>query len=131
MTTSGWLTRVRATAALLLLAACARPRAADSAARTPVDRETVVLVENRNWTDVVISLSRGGRLTRIGTVLASSEAALRFPTSWALGSSELQLAARAIGGRGTVRSEIFVLLPGQRVEWTLENKLTRASLAIY
>ena len=89
-----------------------------------------IAVENHNYNDVVISLvTNDGRVQRIGQVPGSTNSTLRFPGRMLASGPTLQLIARA--GRSEVRSERFVVQPGQQVTWTLETSLGRSTLAVF
>jgi hypothetical protein len=124
-------------AALLALAAAAsgcrhRAQAPGAEEPVPLPEYVFVTVENHNWSDVVISLGHGGAQPyRLGTVTAGQNAMLRFPGQYIAGSTPLQLIAKPVGGFSTLRSQRFVVQPGQAVTWTLENSLERSSLAVY
>ena len=86
----------------------------------PVPEFVFVAVENHD-----------GRVTRIGTATGSTNSVLRFPGYMIAGGSTLQLTARAVGGRQEIRSERFVVQPGQQVTWTIETSLARSTLAVF
>jgi hypothetical protein len=112
---------------------CAHPKKApaDEASVEVVLPEFVfVAVENHNYNDVVVSLvTNDGRVQRIGQVSGSTNLTLRFPGRMLASGPTLQLIARA--GRSEVRSERFVLHPGQQVTWTLETSLQRSTISVY
>ena len=98
----------------------------------PVPEFVFVAVENHNWSDIIVSLvTTDGRVTRIGTATGSTNSVLRFPGYMIAGGSTLQLTARAVGGRQEIRSERFVVQPGQQVTWTIETSLARSTLAVF
>ena len=100
--------------------------------RSALPEFVFVAVENHNWSDVIVSLvSNDGRVTRIGTVTGSTNAVLRFPGRLLISGPTLQLVARQVGGQTEVRSDRFVVQPGQQVTWTLETSLGRSSIAVF
>ena len=108
------------------------PEAEDESAAMPVPEFVYVAVDNHNWGDVIVWLiNSAGQGIRLGTVTAASSTTLRFPGRYIAGSQAVRLQARAIGGRTTVYSERFTVIPGQQVTWTLESSLARSSLAVY
>jgi len=133
--------RPAATAALAITAACARhrtgaaaggtPSAADSA-RALATRTIDVLIENHNFNDVDIGVqTAGGQVQRMGTVAGNAKKQLGFRASYAAASQSLQLVAHLVGARDNFYSERFTVQAGQRVVWSLENGLTRSTIAIY
>lgn len=130
------LSRLAFLAAFLSVAACAHHRRAKNGAEDdeplPVPEFVMVSVENHNWSDVIVWLVQAdGMTTRIGTVSGSSNAVLQFRGSYITGGGSLQLLARPVGGRTSLRSERFTVQPGQQVMWTIETSLARSSLAVY
>lgn len=119
--------------ATIVMVGCAHPKKApaDEASTEVVLPEFVfVAVENHNYNDVVVSLvTNDGRVQRIGQVSGSTNLTLRFPGRMLASGPTLQLIARA--GKSEVRSERFVLHPGQQVTWTLETSLQRSTIAVY
>lgn len=98
----------------------------------PLPDSVYVSIENHNWSDIVIMLSRGGgQPFRLGTVTAGHNVVLSFPGEYIAASAPLQLLAKPIGGFSTLRSERFSIQPGQSVTWTLESSLQRSTLAVY
>ena len=74
---------------------------------------------------------RDGQRTRVGMVTASTEQTFALSPSLTRGVGTLQLEAHSIGAPGGIRSEAMAARPQMQIEWTLENNLSRSSLAIY
>jgi hypothetical protein len=133
------LTRRALLTALLAVSGTVAATSCRHGARAPAENDAVpipefvlVSVDNHNWSDVVVSLVRGGAQPfRLGTVTAGQSTVLRFPGQYIAGSTPLELLAKPIGGFSTLRSPRFVVQPGQSVTWTLENALERSSLAVF
>jgi hypothetical protein len=111
------------------LAGCGRHRINDDLA---ADNASTLQVVNHHWGDVDVFVIRDGQRTRIGQVTASSDANFVLAKSMTNGGGTLQLQAHAVGQAGAVSSETISVRPGgMQLSWTLENGLTRATLAFY
>jgi hypothetical protein len=126
--------RKRWLAALVIasvLAGCAKHRITDD--DMSGDASSTLHVVNHHWGDVDIFVSRDGQRTRVGQVTASAEENFVLPKSvTGGGGGTLQLQARALGSSRAISSESISIRPGgMQITWTLENNLSRATLAFY
>jgi len=126
--------RKRWLAALVIvgvLAGCARHRLTDDDFSS--DNSLTLHVVNHHWGDVDIFVNRDGQRTRVGQVTASSEENFVLPKSvMGVGGGTMQLLAHAVGSSGAISSESISIRPGgMQITWTLENNLSRATLAFY
>ena len=122
----GWLV---ALAVVSVLSGCAKQRINEEMGS---DNSSTLQVVNHHWGDVDIYVIRDGQRSRVGTVTASAEENFVLAKSITSGSGTLQLLARALGGSGVISSETITVRPGgMQITWTLENNLTRATLAFY
>ena len=112
-----------------VLGGCARHRINDDMAS---DNASTLQVVNHHWGDVDIYVIRNGQRTRVGQVTASAEGNFVLAGSITSGGGTLQLQAHAVGMSGAISSEAIATRPGgMQITWTLENNLTRATLAFY
>jgi hypothetical protein len=126
--------RKRWLAALVIagvLAGCAKHRLTDDDMAS--DASSTLHIVNHHWGDVDIYVNRDGQRTRVGQVTASAEE--NFVLSKSVtggGGSTIQFQAHAVGSSGAISSESISVRPGgMQITWTLENNLSRATLAFY
>ncbi len=101
-----------------------------SSQETPPVSEVALSVTNHYKLDVVVYVVHDGQRTRVGTVTASSIQTFILPP-WQIGQGrEVQLVGHPIGGVEVAETELLVVQPGQRIEWTLESNLSRSSVAV-
>ena len=113
-----------------VLAGCAKHRISDD--DMSGDASSTLHIVNHHWGDVDIYVNRDGQRTRVGQVTASAEENFVLPKSVTSGGGTLQLQAHAVGMSGAISSESIAVRPGgMQITWTLENNLTRATLAFY
>jgi len=119
---------VAAAAVLLAAPAC---RGHQSAEPLPLGVPATLHVENHHWLDVNILVLHDGQRTRLGTVTATSVKDFVFPNQLLADLGEIRLIADPVGSTSSLTTELIVLKPGTRVQWTLESSLQRSSLAVY
>lgn len=97
-----------------------------------LDNESTLQVVNHHWSDVDIYLVHDGQRTRVGSVTASADANFVLSKTMTSGGGTLQLLAHGVGSNSNISSETIAARPGgMQLTWTLENNLTRATLAFY
>ncbi len=96
---------------------------------TPVD--VPLEVDNHNWLDVVIYVLHDGDRSRVGIANASSQSSFVLPARMVGQGHELRLLGHPIGGEGGTVTETVTVQPGQYIEWTLENDLSRSAIGVY
>jgi hypothetical protein len=112
-----------------VLAGCGKHRINDDIS---ADNASTLQVVNHHWSDVDIFVIRDGQRTRIGQVTASADENFVLAKAMTTGAGTLQLQAHAVGQSGGISSETITVRPGgMQLTWTLENNLTRATLAFY
>jgi hypothetical protein len=92
--------------------------------------QVFVAVESHNWNDITIYLMAGGLPQRLGMVTALSSATFDFPSHRLNTSRGVRLRALPVAGRAFT-SETILVLPGQVITWTLENRLDASSFSVY
>jgi hypothetical protein len=96
------------------------------------DEESTLQVVNHHWSDVDIYIVHDGQRTRVGSVTASADANFVLDKGTTSGGGTLQLLAHGVGSSASISSETITARPGgMQLTWTLENNLTRATLAFY
>jgi len=117
-------------AAGCLLAAChSRP---GPGASEPADADGVPLqISNHNWSDVVIYVVQDGFQSRLGVAAAATATSFTLPRRMLGQAGELQLFGRPIGAKGSASTETVIVQPGQWVEWTLEDDLSRSAIGVF
>ena len=88
-------------------------------------------ISNHNWSDVVIYVVRDGFQSRLGVAAAASATSFRLPRRMLGQAGELQLYGRPIGAQGSASTETVIVQPGQWVEWTLEDDLSRSAIGVF
>jgi hypothetical protein len=114
-----------------LLAGCTRGSTPATPADTAPDAEWSLTVINRHSLDVSLFVITDGQRARVGSVPASATETFVLPPRMIGSSRSVQLEATAIGSPRRARSEALVIRGGQHVEWTLQNGLEHASIAIW
>jgi hypothetical protein len=90
-----------------------------------------VQISNHNWSDVVIYVVRDGYQSRLGVAGAASATSFMLPRRMLGQAGELQLFGRPIGAQGSASTETVIVQPGQWVEWTLEDDLSRSAIGVF
>jgi hypothetical protein len=88
-------------------------------------------IANHNWSDVVIYVVRDGFQSRLGVAAAASATSFRLPRRMLGQAGELRLYGRPIGATGSAFTETVIVQPGQWVEWTLEDNLSRSAIGVF
>jgi len=116
-------------AVIVAFGGCAHPKAADD---LNLEASSTLNVVNHHWGDVDVYVIRDGQRQRVGTVTAAAEENFDLSPSLTKGGGTLQLQAHAVGSSGAINSEVIQVRPGgMQITWTLENNLSRATLAVY
>jgi hypothetical protein len=72
----------------------------------------------------------GGLPQRLGMVSALGAARFDFPSQRLHTSTSIRLRALPVAGQ-PFTSEAILVMPGQVITWTLENKLDASSFSVY
>lgn len=121
--------RLVAGALALSLAACGLGRGAEPA-DAPEAPETTIRVTNNNWANMVVYLVRSGVRVRLGTVNSMATAHFVVPRSVGAMHSDVRLVADPIGARTVYVTERLALMPGQAIEFTIENHLPLSTVTV-
>jgi hypothetical protein len=114
---------------VLSLSACGAAKNSDST-NSPQRVPTTVEVTNHNWSDVVVYMVRNSSRVRLGLVTSMNTSSFRVPPVLLGTGASLQLEARPIGARDQFRSPSLQVLPGQKIELTVQNHMSISSVAI-
>jgi hypothetical protein len=123
--------------ALAVLAGCShRGAPAEEAAPAPApapdpNQGWTLTINNRHWLDVSIYISSEGQRSHVAVIPATHSQSFDMPARMITVGRLITLEADPIGAPRGVRSERLSVQPGQHVEWTLENGLTRSSVSIW
>ena len=90
-----------------------------------------VEIENRHTNDLSIYLVRSGKSQRVGMAVAAKSTYLRLPAYQLGPGNSLTLMAHAIGMSRQLESDRMVVMPGQRVVWTIERGFEYASASVW
>ncbi len=119
-------------ALLLSLGACASTGGKAASGALPHPRpETTVLVTNNNWATVVVYAVREGSRTRLGTVTSMRTELLRFPRGSMPAGGSVRLMVDPIGSRISYTSPVVQVMPGQQIEFNIENQLAISSISVW
>ena len=99
-------------------------------AEPPRHGNVVVEVESHNWSDITVYLVTSGLPQRLGMVSALGEASFDFPPQRLNSSTGVRLRALPVAGQ-PFTSDAILVMPGQIITWTLENKLDASSYSVY
>ena len=91
----------------------------------------VLLVDNRHWSDVTVSVVHDGVPNRLGVATAASSSQFRLPPHTLGASGAVSFVADPVGSTRVLRSETVVVKPGQYVQWSLERDLRRSTLSVH
>jgi len=97
---------------------------------TPESGNVSVEVQSHNWNDITVYLMSGGLPQRLGMVTALGQATFDFPPQRLNTSTGVRLRALPVAGQ-PFTSETILVLPGQVITWTLENKLDASFYSVY
>jgi hypothetical protein len=101
-----------------------------TSSNSPTPTQVFVAVESHNWNDITVYLLAGGLPQRLGMVTALSRARFDFPSHRLNTSRGVRLRALPVAGRAFT-TETILVLPGQMITWTLENRLDASSFSVY
>lgn len=93
--------------------------------------ETMVRVENRNWSDVDVFAVYGGIRRRLGTVTSMTSARFRIPSDLLAAGRDLQLLADPIGSSEAYLTPAVQVYSGQEVSFTVQNHMSLSSIAVF
>jgi hypothetical protein len=116
----------------LLLVSCFGPRQTlrDDSGPSPLDNGFELTLNNHHWLDINVFVQHDGEASRVTTVTASSSQSLILPL-WLLGESKIvRIIAEPVGAEGSYTTDPLRVDPGQSVELTVENVLSKSNYSI-
>ena len=121
-----------ALAVAIELAACGGGPGSSEDDVSPASGEVAVRVISHYWSDVTISIARGGGTwNRLGLAGANKATSFMVPVSQLGSSSSTRLLADPIGGDRALVSDQVSVHSGAIIVWTLESTLDRSTVAVY
>jgi hypothetical protein len=119
-----------AAATAATLGACA-PLSEQAELNTPETRTTLV-VQNNNWSEMVIYVVRGSTSARLGSVAGLATAKFPIPDVLSGGPyGEVRIMADPIGSNRVYTSEVIHIVPGTQVELSLANNLAMSYYSVF
>ena len=117
----------------LALAACGGNQGSASDDEvSPTAGEVAVKVVSHYWSDVTVSIARGGGTwNRLGLAGANKATSFMVPVRTLGSNSSTRLLADPIGGDHAVVSDPVSVHAGALIVWTLESSLDRSTIAVY
>ncbi|HSJ65114.1 MAG TPA: hypothetical protein VK922_14575 [Gemmatimonadaceae bacterium] len=88
-------------------------------------------VQNHHTLDLTIYVVQSGKSQRVGMATAAKSTFIRLPVRHLGPGNELLLMAHAIGAARRLQSERLVVMPGQRVVWTIDSGFRHQSSAVW
>jgi hypothetical protein len=117
-------------AAAFVMAACA-PVAEQAMNARPAENQTMLVVQNDNWSEVKVYLLRGSQRIRLGSVPSMSQGKFSIPNAFVFGVSDVTIQAEPIGGHESYVSPPIQVYPGGRVALKVEKQLRLSHFAVY
>lgn len=90
-----------------------------------------VEIQNHHTLDLTIYVVQSGKSQRVGMATAAKSTFLRLPVRHLGPGNELLLMAHAIGAARRLQSDRMVVMPGQRVVWTIDSGFQHTSTAVW
>ena len=119
-----------AVATAAALGACAP--ANEQAGLGAPESQTTLLVENQNWSEMVIYVVRGASRSRLGSVSSMHSAKFRITDAVAGGGyGEVRIMADPIGSNRTWTSPVINIVPGSQVELRVQNNIQISSFSVF
>lgn len=121
--------RSRSVAAVLLITAvgCTSSRGSPFR-RAATEESTTLRVENRYWSDMTISVVRGGARVRLGQVSTNGSQRFVIPPDVASPGISVYFEADPVGSDQVYRSPLVSLGVGESYVWTLAVNLEHSTL---
>jgi hypothetical protein len=91
----------------------------------------VLEVENHNWSDIVVSVTHDGVVSRLTQVTANANTKLPIPSHLVGSQGILRLSVRRIGGNDTFASEPLSVRTGSTLRLTVESRVATSSVAVW
>ena len=119
-------------AVVFALTACAHASStkgsSSSSSSAPLVR---LLVQNRHFASVRLFIVREGVRTRIGEVPGVAEHVFLLPARLFGHTGEFRLAASPFAETAKHETELLIVRPGQKITWTIEQRLETSSVGVH
>lgn len=98
----------------------------------PAPVENIPLeITNHHYLDIIIYAIHDGQRTRLGVAGGSAHTEMVVPSRLLGVGRELRLYGDPIGSSERAVTEVFIVQPGQYIEWLLESGLDRSTVGVY
>ena len=91
---------------------------------------TTLHVKNNHWADVTVYMVGDQAAASLGVVPSMRDRTFVLPNASLGSGGQLRLGAEAFASRERHTSEIFRAVPGSRIEWSIEQRMTYSNLVI-
>lgn len=116
---------------VLPLAGCATAGGGSAGEEVPDPGPAVVEVSNLNWQTMHVYVLAAGQRWSLGMVTSQSTHAFELPDGVFAAGRDIVFLADPIGSSLVYRSDPILLAPGDRVRWTLHNRLSQSGIFVY
>lgn len=114
--------------AVLLLVGCAAGTSRNPFRADQRAVQSVLEVENRHWSDMTISIRRGGQVIRLGQVTTNGRGIFQIPVVAGGGGFSVQFTADPVGSGDVYESPMVALGEGDHYVWTLAVAIEHSTL---
>jgi hypothetical protein len=98
----------------------------------PLAAENIPLqITNHHFLDITIYAIHDGQRTRLGVARGSAHTDMVLPSRLLGVGRDLRLYGDPIGSPELAITEVFIVQPGQFIEWLLESGLQRSTVGVY
>lgn len=112
------------------LAACA-PAMTGSEDVAFRNEQTMLVVENNNWTDMTLYVLRDGSRARVGSVTGLGHGRFKLPDALVGGAGDIRILADPLGAGERFVSHPLTIMPGQEIRLRLENNIALSSYSVW
>jgi len=95
------------------------------------NEQTMLVVQNYNWTDMTLYVLRDGTRARIGSVTGLGQGRFRLSDALVGGAGDIRILADPLGAGERFVSHPLTILPGQEIRLRLENNIALSSYSVW
>lgn len=95
-----------------------------------LEGDAMIVVTNHNWSDMAVYAERYGAQIRLGTVGSMRTEQFKLPREM-VGSTDLHIIADPLGSPAVHRTRPVLVVPGQQVEFRIENHLELSTVSVW
>jgi hypothetical protein len=89
-----------------------------------------LFVKNYNWSTIHVYVMGSGQTVSLGQITSMDTATFEVPHSALATGGTLRLIADPIGSTSGYISEPVIVAAGDRIEWTIQNRLSQSSVVV-